>query len=89
MIGMHCESGALAVVLGARLLRLTRIVKSKLRRRTWTSSLVTMTFTTCNVVIEVGQAPHVRMGPQSICTKFDREYLPTPPALHFAAARAI
>lgn len=35
------------------------------------------------------QPPQIRIGPQSICTKFEPEYLPTPPALHEAAARAI
>ena len=32
------------------------------------------------------QRPQTRTGPQSIWTKFERLYRPTPPALHFAAA---
>ena len=35
------------------------------------------------------QPPQVRTTPQSICTKFDREYFPTPPPLQAAAAFAI
>ena len=35
------------------------------------------------------QPPQLRTGPQSIWTKFEREYLPTPPAEQAAAALAI
>lgn len=33
------------------------------------------------------QPPQVRIGPQSMWTKFEREYLPTPPASQAVAAR--
>lgn len=33
--------------------------------------------------------PQLRTVPQSICTKFEPEYLPTPPPRHTAAALAI
>ena len=35
------------------------------------------------------QPPQLRTGPQSMWTKFDREYLPTPPEAQAAAALAI
>jgi hypothetical protein len=35
------------------------------------------------------QPPQLRTGPQSMWTKFEREYEPTPPAEQACAARAI
>jgi hypothetical protein len=35
------------------------------------------------------QPPQLRTGPQSMWTKFEREYLPTPPEAQAAAALAI
>jgi hypothetical protein len=42
-------------------------------------------FPQCRLV----QPPQLRTGPQSIWTKFEREYLPTPPDEQAAAALAI
>ena len=42
-----------------------------------------------NLRQKVVQRPQTRTGPQSMWTKFEPEYLPTPPAEQATAARAI